>query len=430
MAVPRRFLVYLGVGLLAGAAVRAASAGQALPPAHPFPAHTTYAVGSKRPNGPGRSQAEQDQAVTTLYARWKSRYLASAPPDPGNLPVWRVLLSADPNSRTVSEGQGYGMLLAALMAGHDPNAQAIFDGLWRYARRHPSAVDAGLMDWSVPADEKLDPNGNDSAFDGDCDMAYALLLADRQWGSGGAVNYAQAARDLLAAMKRSTLGPKSYLPLLGDWVTEEQSDSKYTEWTPRSSDFMPGHFRAFARFTDDAVWTAAAAACQGDVQLLQKKVSKKTGLLPDFIQRKQRGKTPIPARPNFLEAATDGAYSYNACRVPWRLGTDALLNGGLASRAQIAKINRWLEKSTGRNPNRIHPGYRLNGSKIGSRYFSAAFVGPIGVGAIATLGSSQAWVNRLYDAIRDSRSDYYEDSLALLSLIVMTGNFWDPTTPE
>lgn len=430
MLLPSRFLACLGISLFAAAmGVQSAQAGGAVAPQRPFPAHVTYAAGSLRPNGPGRSQAEQDQAVAALYTRWKSRYLASAPPNPGNLPTWRVLLAADPLARTVSEGQGYGMLLAALMAGQDPNAQAIFDGLWRYARRHPSTVDAGLMDWSVPADERLDPEGNDSAFDGDCDMAYALLLADRQWGSGGAVNYAQAAGDLLAAMKRATLGPTSHLPLLGDWVREEAPGSKYTEWTPRSSDFMPGHFRAFARFTGDTVWTSAVSASQRDVRLLQKNQSKKSGLLPDFIQRKQKGKTPIPARANFLEGATDGAYSYNACRAPWRLGTDALLNDDVVSRAQVAKLNRWIVKQTRSNPNRVHPGYRLNGSKIGSAYFSAAFVGPLGVGAIATPGVSQAWVNRLYDATRDSRADYYEDSLALLSLLVMTGNFWDPTLP-
>ena len=41
------------------------------------------------------------------------------------------------------------------------------------------------MGWEVPPDE---PGGTDSAFDGDCDIAYALLLADAQWGSAGAID--------------------------------------------------------------------------------------------------------------------------------------------------------------------------------------------------------------------------------------------------
>jgi endoglucanase len=39
----------------------------------------------------------------------------------------------------------------------------------------------------------------------------------------------------------------------------------------------------------------------------------------------------------------------------------------------------------------------------------------------------QAWLNALYDAVREKYEDYFEDSVNLLSLLVMTGNYWDPT---
>ena len=56
-------------------------------------------------------------------------------------------------------------------------------------RAHPSEIDSRLMDWNVP-----EPEGNDSAFDGDADIAFGLLLADAQWGSAGRVNYKAEAR--------------------------------------------------------------------------------------------------------------------------------------------------------------------------------------------------------------------------------------------
>ena len=48
--------------------------------------------------------------------------------------------------------------------------------------------------------------------------------------------------------------------------------------------------------------------------------------------------------------------------------------------------------------------------------------------AAMTDPTQQVWLNAVYDTIAGLREDYYEDSLALLALLVMTGNFWDPTT--
>lgn len=42
--------------------------------------------------------------------------------------------------------------------------------------------------------------------------------------------------------------------------------------------------------------------------------------------------------------------------------------------------------------------------------------------------SQQQWLDDLYDAVRGRFEDYYEDSVTLLCLLVMTGNFWDPST--
>ena len=42
--------------------------------------------------------------------------------------------------------------------------------------------------------------------------------------------------------------------------------------------------------------------------------------------------------------------------------------------------------------------------------------------------SQQQWLNDVYDSVRGIHEDYYEDSVTLLCLLVMTGNYWDPTT--
>lgn len=389
-------------------------------PRYPFPQHAVYAPGTIRPSH--RAQAQQDDDVRAYYDRWKASFLVPAGTAAAGSPLYRVTFGAAAPDRTVSEGQGYGMMIVAFMAGHDPDAQLLFDGLWRFARAHPSRIDSRLMAFQVPET----PGNDDSAFDGDCDIAYALLLADRQWSGAGPIDYGQEAARVIAGMLESTIGPDSRLPMLGDWIV--QNDPIYNQYTPRSSDFILDHFRAFGRATGNPVWTDVVAASQTVISSLQANYSPATGLLPDFIVPASRtDHAPMPAPPDFLEGPNDGAYYYNALRDPWRIGTDALLSGDPFSLAQTRAIANWAPAATGGNPANINRGYALDGSRLPPQGFSIAFAAPLGVAAM-TVSSRQQWLNDVYDAVRGSHEDYYEDTVTLLSLLVMTGNYWDPTS--
>lgn len=382
----------------------------------PFPQHVAYARATIRPRS--FSQAEQDQHVRDFYDRWKSDFLKAATVD-GAGGFYRVSFGSSNPGRTVSEGQGYGMVIVVLMAGHDPEAQAIFDGLWRFARAYPSQIDSDLMGWQVP----VVPGSNDSAFDGDADIAYGLLLAARQWGSDGEVDYEGDARRVIRAILRSTIGPRSRLPMLGDWTRPD--GDRHNQYTPRSSDFMIGHFRAYRAATRDRAWARVVAACQSVITSMQRRHSRHTGLLPDFIV--DADALPRPAPAGFLEGPRDGQYCYNALRDPWRLGTDALLSGDRLSLAQTRRMARWIAAATGGDPHRIQPGYLLDGTPIpGDVYFTTAFAAPFGVAAMSD-PSLQEFLDATYAAVHDRHEDYYPDSLTLMSLLVMTGNWWDPS---
>ncbi len=386
----------------------------------PFPQHRSYAKGTIRPNH--RAQAQQDGDVRAAYNHWKPRYVVKVAG--GGAARYRIAFGIPGTPKhdvTVSEGQGYGMLIVALMARHDRKAQVIFDGLWRFVRDHPSVIDKRLMSWRIPAAGE----DSDSAFDGDADIGYALLLADAQWGSAGAVNYRAAARRVLAGIVESTIGPNSHLPTLGDWV--DPDGDPHNEYTPRSSDFMPLSFRAFGATARAAKWAKVVKASQRVITTLQKNHSPKTGLLPDFIQPVSvTNHTPRPADENFLEGFEDDDYYYNAGRDPWRIGMDALVTGDPTSLAQVRKISRWARAETGGDPHKFRAGYELNGTPLdGSNFFSTFFVSPLGVAAM-TMPSQQAWLNDIYDSVRSEYDDYYADTVTLLCLLVMTGNFWDP----
>lgn len=384
-------------------------------PRYPFPQHITYATDTIKPSH--RSQAQLDNDVRAFYDDWKAKYLLLAGITDDGYPLYRISFGKTNPGRTVSEGQGFGMIVVALMAGHEPDARSIIDGLWRFARHNPSNIDNRLMDW-----EWYEGDGPDgSAFDGDADIAYGLLLAHKQWGNRGTIDYRKEARTVITAILESTIGPVSRLPMLGDWV--EPNSTQYNQYTPRSSDCMPSHFRAFQRFMVSRVWGKVVKNCQAVINAIQSNYSLTTGLLPDFIIETDHA--PQPAYPHFLEGIHDGHFYYNAGRDPWRIGMDLLLNNDPISRAQIKKLSQWIQSRTGGNPKDIKAGYQLDGTAIGN-YFSSFFAAPLGVAAMSN-PNQQTWLNAIYDAVYQQHEDYYEDSVTLLSLLVMTGNYWDPT---
>ncbi|MCB9554276.1 MAG: hypothetical protein H6705_20800 [Myxococcales bacterium] len=382
-------------------------------PAYPFGGHRGAMVGDAL--HVGRPADALDAVTAAFYAQWKARYLV-----PGCAAGERRVRTA-PATRafTVSEGQGYGLLIAAMMAGHDPEAQAIFDDLYRYARAHPSRIEPRLMAWAQ--DENCrDVDGANAATDGDLDIAYALLRADRQWGSDGAIDYAAEARATLAALLAAAVHPEDTV-LLGDWVAPGQRWYTGT----RTSDFMPGHFEAFARFTGEPRWRAVADRAHDIVERLQADHAPATGLLPDFVVD-ATGDRPAPAPADWLEGPSDGRYGWNACRTPWRLGVNALFDGDPRARRAVAAMNRWVRAATGDRPARIVAGYRLDGTPT-AQGASPAFTAPFALAAMVPDGSSQAWLDALWGAVVASDPDeYFGDSIKLLVLFTLSNNGWVP----
>ena len=118
-------------------------------------------------------------------------------------------------------------------------------------------------------------------------------------------------------------------------------------------------------------------------------------------------------------------YYYNACRVPLRLGMHVLLNGNTASKNIVAKISSWAEQNH-ISPLNIKAGYSLDGSTLpDSDFISTVFIAPFGVAAM-NFPKQQSWLNNVYETVYQNHQEYYEDTINLLSMMVMTGNFWAP----
>lgn len=385
----------------------------AQPVLKPFPQHTTYTAGSIIPNHVSRQNL--DNSVRAFYREWKKRYVKPVP-GKGQSYIW---FERPGNKQCVSEGQGYGMIIVPLMAGADPSAKEVYDALFRYYRAHPAKKWQYLMGWAQ------DVNGNNldhsSAADGDIDIAYSLLLADKQWGSKGAINYLKAARVLMADIMRYEINRKTFTVLLSNEVEIDSKDYFDT----RPSDFMPSHFKAFKTATGDSRWDKVTDGTYRLFALMQQQYSPDAGLLPDFIQ--QVNHHPHPAKAMYLETKYDGYYNYNACRVPWRITADYLLYGDVRAKAISTKINRWIRLTTKDNPDNISAGYTLAGNDLPARYFEAlSFIAPFAVAA-TTEAKNQQWLNHTWDYLLHFKIkdyDYYDNSIKMLNMIILSGNYW------
>lgn len=387
-------------------------------PQRPFPSQLSYSEKLTIPDH--ISQQQQNSLIRVVYDRWKSNYLSLETDLLTQQKTYRITAGQKKAGLTFSEGQGYGMILTAYMAGHDPDAQIIFNGLYRFARQHPSSIEPRFMAYQVP----IKRSKRTSAFDGDADIAFALLLANEQWGSHGTINYRAEAVELIDALTEQVIGKDSQLPLLGDWVM--QDGGKYNQYTVRSSDIMPAHFKVFKEVSGRPVWETITLQSQALIDRVQQEFSPESGLVPDFVISSADG--VVEAAPaHFLESSHDGSYYYNAARVPWRLAEAALLLEDPASIGQLQKMAKWVLHISGSDPANIGPGFNLDGRRLdNSDYMSMAFIGPFGL-AVMTLKDQQSFVNRVFDLCTTVQQDYYEDTISLFCLLLMSGNCWLPT---
>jgi len=222
----------------------------------PFPqAGSNGFVGTViKPNN--RTQDQLDQDVKNAFNTYKNKYYKTS-----SIGGYILHYSKEYGNRTISEGHGYGMIIFALMGDKDA-----FDKMNQFRKAKPSNINNKLMSWEI---YKLSASGaeEDAATDGDLDNAYALLLAYKQWGDN---SYLTDATTLINAIKQSEMHSNRRTKL-GDWDNSANAS--------RSSDWMPGHFRAFYEATKDEFWKGAADTVYA---LLARRYNSTSGLIADF----------------------------------------------------------------------------------------------------------------------------------------------------
>jgi endo-1,4-beta-D-glucanase Y len=309
---------------------------------------------------------------------------------------------------TVSEGIAYGMMITVFM-----NDQDVFDKLWKYEQQFLGKN--GLMDWYINA-AGTNRLGTGAASDADEDMAFALLMADKQWGGKGSLGdtYLNIAKDLIQKI----------------WNHEIQ-DSKlfkpgdgFGGWdTINISYFSPAYYRLFGQVMNKtADWDAVIKTSYDTIEntLKDSNGNKENGLIPAWST------SAGDPRPGFEGAPTH--HQYDSCRTPFRIALDYCWNNEPRALTYITKATNFFSKI---GATKIEDGYELNGkpkpSGLNPQFpQSAAFVGPIGVAAMG-VPNFQSFLTELYTNVATLNlfrgGEYYDLSWTVLSLAMMTGNF-------
>ncbi len=316
--------------------------------------------------------------VQKAYDKWKTSYVTDKNAG-GHLRVRRLENQAD----TVSEGIGYGMLLAACM-----DDKATLDGLWAYAKSHPDPNN--LMHWHISADNKV--LNENAATDADQDMAWALVVADKKWGG-----YKKDAEEILEAMMVNEVEAETNVLKPGDFF----GGSNMTN----PSYFAPGFYRAFANYTGEKRWNAVADSCYTIMENVGKKSGTNTGLMPDWCDAQG-------------EAVSGHSYDclYDACRAPWRIATDAALYNVPKAIAHVEKVNAFFK---GIGPANIKDGYKLDG-KLKGQWHNASMLAP--ACAAAMLSKDAEYKKAMWDElVKLPNENYFNDTLKVMSLVLAAG---------
>jgi hypothetical protein len=317
-----------------------------------------------------------------------------------------------PNS-TVSEGIAYGMIIAVML-----DDQPLFDDFYRYALCFENK--SGLMDWYIAPDGES-RIGVGGATDSDEDIAWALVMAHRQWGGSGALgdSYLALAKRQIERVWQCEVDHGSYADMLlpgDDWRGRDVFNPSY---------FAPQQYRVFAEVSGNSGWLRVIDRGYQIVNLSLNagQGNAANGLVPAWCDA---AGAPVEAFPGAMMN-----YQYDSARLPFRLGQDWAESHDPRARAYLARTSAFFANV---GADAIVDGYALNGEPAPDPRAakpnpgSAVFVGSAAVGAMHD-PRYQAFIDAAYARVRSgtllARSRYYNHSWTVLSLLMLTGNLSD-----
>ncbi len=315
-----------------------------------------------------------DALLQTEYSAWKTAHTQAC-----SNGSWVVVKDGS----VVSEGIGYGMLLAAGM-----NDQPLFDNLWKYYQDHLDSN--GLMNWATGLCDSPGNNMANAATDGDLDTAMALVQAAARWPSGSYLAQAQSLAGKIGQFESEVCTNRRILKP-GD-AFGGCSDTGNPKINP--SYFAPGYYKVFAHYFPDqtATWTALTDGSYELYVILQARLQ---NLVPDWS--KYDGSDWYGA-----------GYSYDACRTPFRVAVDYDWSGDARAKTFMTNISGWVDAH--------------GGLPSAAQQQNSAFIGAFALAGAYDPTKFNAYMSAWLGAKMDD-TPYFQGTLRVLYLLVAAGRF-------
>jgi endo-1,4-beta-D-glucanase Y len=347
--------------------------------------------------GNGIQQAD-DPTLVSKYNQWVSWFVTTNGAG-GYRRVHYVEGVGGQGDGTASEGIGYGLVLAVYF-----NDQTLFNDLWNYKVNH--SPNKAMMGWLINSGGGV--QDSNSATDGDSDIAMALILANRRWGSAGTFNYNSLATQEVQKVGSNDVDPVDFHIFPGDYCSHASNDNTYPSY------FTPAWYTEFGAQTGNA--TMWASVLSKAYTMLAACRNGSTGLAPEECTAGG--------------SAAGTQDSYNSERIPFRYSLDYLWNGNANnSLTQINLDNAFFAgKAT-----TVGATYNITGGNPTDTTHNGSRVGPVGTSFMVAghTGDLTAYYTEASSAFNDG-SHFYNSTLALLSLLEMSGNmprYFGPQPP-
>ena len=341
-----------------------------------------------------------DADVASAYSTWHSRRLKTLTNCNGQSAKY-----VDNGGSVYSEGQAYGLLMAANL---DASSSVNFAQLWRYYKSHLDGN--GLMEWNPGYNCTY--GGGNAAADADLDAAAALITAARRWPGEG---WDTEAQTMLNSIYDHLIDSCDGIKNGDTWGGCSDTGSK--AYNP--SYFRLGYLRTYACFDSDGShdWSAVLDRSYYVLDYSYNNYA----LPPDWVK----------ADRTYGAATNSAGYGYDSCRSPWSFTQDYLWwNDARASRwaNKIAGVFTSKNANPGLAADDVGDDYNYSSGAKASNNHQPEFIGSAAIAMMST-ATAQTYLDAFYDElVATDKNSYYSDSLKVIYLMILTGNFQEPCT--
>lgn len=347
--------------------------------------------------------------LAELWREYKQEYL-----EPG---TGRTLDKQRENI-TTSEGQAYTMLRAAWVSD-----QAVFEQSWQWTKnnlqhKQGDKLFAWLFGQAPDGSYRVlhERGGDNTASDGDTDIALALVFAAHRWSDD---KYLEDAKPIIRDIWEKEVVEVGGQPVLAANNLEKSATTPDVLVNP--SYFAPYAYRIFAGLDPEHNWNALADSSYDWIEKSQEASlgtdKRDGGLPPDWmLVNRESGAISPPS-----QAGLTANFSYDAIRTPWRLALDYEWNKAPEAKQALERMTE-LGRSW-REDGRIVATYAPDGRPATDQQNPAAYGATLGYFMVTDSGTGDAVYNEklkvLYNPDKPGWTEklsYYDSNWAWFGL--------------